>query len=54
MDKEKILDKAIELYTVIDCARAKALEEKSESITILNVIAKMADELVGSIRKMQD
>ena len=54
MDTEKILTQAIELYTVIDSARAKAREDQSESMVILNVIAKMADELVGSIRELKD
>ena len=54
MDKEKILTQAIELFTVIDSARAKAQEDQSESIIILNVIARMADDLVGSIQKMED
>lgn len=53
MNKEKLLDKANELYTVIDCARSKAREEHSDSIVILDVIAKMTDDLVGSIREIK-
>lgn len=54
MDKETLLDKATALYTVIDCARAKAREDHSDSIVILDVIARMADELVGCIRQQMD
>lgn len=52
MNKDNVLDKANELYAVIDAARSKAREDHSDSIVILDVIAKMADDLVGSIRNM--
>ena len=54
MKKEQILDKATELYTVVNDARAKAREDQSDSIVILDVIARMADELVGSIRSFEE
>lgn len=54
MNKENVLDKATELYAVVDAARAKARENQSESVIILDVIAKMADDLVGCIRQQID